>query len=206
MGTAADPISGAIIAGGASVRLGTDKRLVLVGGEPLIARTAAVLRPLVDDLQVVIARPEERALVVDAVGGDVTVSLDGREDTGPAAGLEAALVAARHELVLVVAADHPSLSPAVLGLLVERARATTTQAVALTGPRGGEPFLAVYRRGALRTVRELLDAGTRRMQDVLSALAPELIAEADWRALDPEGATLADVDVPADLEGLARFS
>jgi len=195
-------VSGAIVAGGASVRLGTDKRLVEVAGAPLLARTAAVLRTLVDDLQVVVARPEDRALASTTVGDDVTVSLDAREDVGPAAGLEAALAGAQHDLVLVVATDHPALAVDVLALLVARARASTAQAVALEGPRGGEPFLAVYRRDALAAVRGMLDAGTRRMQDMLTGLGAELVPEAEWRAVDPDGATLADVDTPADLDRL----
>jgi molybdopterin-guanine dinucleotide biosynthesis protein A len=75
--------------------------------------------------------------------------------------------------------------------------------VALVGPRGGEPFLAVYRRAALPVVRAALDAGTRRMQVVLAALDPVLIEEEEWRALDPSGSTLTDVDMPEDLERLS---
>jgi len=195
-------VSGAIVAGGASVRLGTDKRLVEVAGVPLLARTAAVLRTLVDDVQVVIARPEDRALVSATLGDDVVVSLDAREGVGPAAGLEAALAGARHDLVLVVATDHPALATDVLALLVARARTSSARAVALEGAHGGEPFLAVYRRDALAALRGMLDAGTRRMQDVLAGLAVELVPEAEWRTLDPDGATTADVDTPEDLDRL----
>jgi molybdenum cofactor guanylyltransferase len=198
----AGPISGAIVAGGASARLGTDKRLVTVDGSPLLARTAALLRTLVNDLQVVIARAEDRTLVTTTVGGDVTLTLDAREGVGPAAGLEAALTSAGHDHVLVVATDHPALSAEVLALLVARARASSARAVALEGARGGEPFLAVYRRDALGAVSGMLDAGTRRMQDVLAGLAPEIITAAEWRALDPAGATTADVDTPEDLARL----
>ena len=199
---AAGPISGAIVAGGASARLGTDKRLVAVDGSPLLARTAALLRTLVDDLQVVVARDEDRTLVTTTVGEDVTVSIDTREGAGPVAGLEAALAGAQHDLVLVVATDHPALSAEVLALLVARARTSSARAVALEGSRGAEPFLAVYRREALGAVSGMLDAGTRRMQDVLAGLAPELVTEVEWRALDPEGGTVADVDTPEDLARL----
>ena len=196
-------LSGAVIAGGSSVRLGTDKRLVTVDGAPLLARTVATLRGLVDDVQVVVARAEDRDLVHATVGDDVTVGFDARPDVGPAAGLETALAGARHALVLVVATDHPALSVDVLRLLVTRAAASDAHAVALAGPRGGEPFLAVYRRDALVTVRAALDAGTRRMQEVLAALEPDLVGPDEWRTLDPEGRTLADVDVPEDLEPLS---
>lgn len=200
---AGGPLSGAIVAGGRSARLGTDKRLVVAGGDgtPLLARTADVLRGLVDDLQVVVAREEDRELAARLVAG-ATVTLDARPDAGPAAGLEAALTHARHDLVVVLATDHPRLSTDVLGLLVASARSSDAGAVALEGPRGVEPFLAVYRRDVLPQVSALLDAGERRMQAVVAALGVELVSADRWRALDPDGATLADVDVPEDLDRL----
>jgi molybdopterin-guanine dinucleotide biosynthesis protein A len=195
-------VSGAIVAGGGALRLGTDKRLVLVDGTPLLARTADVLRPLVDDLQVVIAERSDAALVTSIVGPEVLVGLVARVDVGPVAALETALEAAHHDHVLIVATDHPRLSRDVLTLLIDRARSSPAAAVALTGPHGPEPFLAIYRRDALPALRASIDAGTRRMQEVLGALSPELVAETEWRRLDPAGATLSDVDVPEDLEQL----
>ncbi len=197
-------VGGAVIAGGTSRRLGTDKRLVTVDGTALLARTVAVLRPFVTGVQVVVADPADGPLVTGVLhedAGPLTVTVDARPGVGPAAGLEAALAAAAEPLVLVLATDHPTLVPAVLDLLVARARGSTAAAVALAGPRGAEPFLAVYRRAALPTVRAELDAGTRRMQAVLAALDPELVTEAEWRPLDPDGRTLADVDGPDDLAG-----
>jgi len=202
-GAATPRVSGAIIAGGISSRLGTDKRLVLVEGAPLLARTADVLRPLVDDLQVVIAQRSDAALVTSTVGPDVQVRFDAREDVGPVVGFETALDAAHHDLVLVVATDHPRLSHDVLTLLIDRAHSSSAAAVALVGPHGPEPFLSVYRRDALSALRASIDAGVRRMQEALVALSPELVTEHEWRRLDPAGATLSDVDVPEDLDQLS---
>lgn len=200
--------SGAVIAGGRSGRLGTDKRFVELDGTPLLARTVAVLRALVDDLQVVVADPADRIAIMESltealgteVAGAVRITVDARPDVGPAAGLETALAEARSDAVLVVATDHPALAPGVLALLLERARSSDARAVTIRGPRGPEPFLAAYRRDALPTLRAALDAGERRMQAVLAALAPEVVDDAVWRPLDPGGRTLADVDTPADLD------
>lgn len=201
-------VSAAVIAGGRSGRLGTDKRFVAVDGVPLLARTVAVMGLLADDVQVVVADASDRTAIVasltDALGADVAAGLrfavDARPGVGPAAGLEAALADAHGDVVLVVATDHPALVPAVLELLRDRALTSGAAAVTLAGPRGPEPFLAAYRRDALPTVTAALDAGTRRMQDVLSALDPMIVDEAEWRALDPSGRTLADVDTPEDLD------
>jgi molybdopterin-guanine dinucleotide biosynthesis protein A len=199
-------VSGAIVAGGRSRRLGTDKRLVQVGGRPLLARTVTAIRSMVADLHVVIATDDDRDMVTGVLGADaaaVTVHVDGRPDCGPAAGLEVALEVAERDLVLVVATDHPSLRHEVLDLLVSRAHATGALAVALGGTYGGEPLLAVYRSAALATVRQQLDAGVRRLQDVLAALDPMIIDAAEWRRHDPDGVTLHDVDEPDDLDRFA---
>jgi molybdenum cofactor guanylyltransferase len=197
-------VSGAVLAGGTSERFGTDKRLVAVEGRTLLARTVDTLRALVDDVRVIVADAGDVPVVTTALGTDhgVGVDVDARPGCGPAAGLETALAGARHDLVLVVATDHPSLAPDVLRLLIARARATGAQAVALTGGRGSEPLLAVYRRDTLATVRAELDTGTRRLQDVLAALGPELVPVHEWRVLDPSGRTVLDVDRPEDLERL----
>ncbi len=202
------PVSGAVLAGGRSRRLGRDKRLVAVDGEALLARTVRVLAGVADDVTVVVADAADRALVTatvaeDVVAGDrVGVAVDARPGTGPVAGLEAALDAAAHPWVLVVATDHPALSAAVLRLLATTAHgAAEHAAVALVGPRGPAPLLAAYRRDALATVTRLLDAGTRRMVDVLAALDPLAIPREALAAVDPDGAALRDVDLPEDLSG-----
>lgn len=198
------PLSGAVLAGGRSRRFGGDKRFVPVDGVPLLVRTLQVVDALTDEVQVVAADVEDVALVRTHIGDAVPVRCDVRAGVGPAAGLEVALDTARHPLVLVVAADHPALSVAVLQLLVARARASEQLAVALCGEQGGEPFVAVYRRDALPTVRAALDAGVRRMQDVLDALDAELVARDEWLRVDPSGDTVRDVDVPADLGAFGR--
>jgi len=203
MGAPDRRLSGAVIAGGRARRFGSDKRLAEVDGQALLLRTLTVLEPLVDDLHVVVADPADRSLIMTAIAErsaiGVTVTADDRTGEGPAAGLETALRVARHDLVLVVATDHPWLSVRVLGLLIDHAATMPGSAVALEGTYGGEPLLAVYRRDARELVGELLDRGVRRLQELLTALEPEVIPMATWRALDPDAVTIRDVDTPEDL-------
>jgi len=203
MGGSDRRLSGAVIAGGRSRRFGADKRLIEVGGRTLLQRTLEVLGPLADDLHVIVADQADRSLVTAAIADrgsvGVTVTADDRPGLGPGGGLETALRVARHDLVLVVAADHPSLCPEVLLLLVERARTMPGAAAAIEGTYGGEPLLAVYRRDALGRVSEQLDLGVRRMQSLLAALGPDVIPMATWRMLDPAADTLRDVDAPEDM-------
>lgn len=199
--SATPPVSAAVLAGGRSRRMGRDKRLLEIDGEALLARTVRVLAGVADDVTVVVADASDRDLVVATTGVPrARIALDTRPGTGPAAGLEAALTAAAHPWVLVVATDHPALSTAALRLLADIARgADDRTAVALAGPRGPEPLLACYRRDAVATVTGLLDSGTRRLVDVLAALDPLIVGRDRLAAVDPDGAVLHDVDVPGDL-------
>lgn len=200
-------IGGAVLAGGRSRRMGSDKRAVRVEGQPLLARAVDVLALLSDDLQVVVSESADtdrvHGLLAERRSSDeVRLGVDLRSDGGPVAGLEAALAGTDRELLVVVATDHPNLSPAVLAELVRRLEASPDRDVAaLVTDRGPQPLVAAYRRRALARVRALLDAGERRATAVLAALDP--IHLDDWRELDPSGHTAQDVDTPADLAAVA---
>jgi len=206
-GTSTPGVVAAVLAGGRSRRLGVDKRLVEVGGRTLLARTVATVAPLVAQVLIIVATGADRVTVDAALdhdagadgAPDVRVLVDARSGIGPGAGLETALQATDRD-VLVLAADHPWLSVDVVELLLaEAAEHPERLAVALEGPFGAEPMLAVYRPDALRIVARLLDQDVRRMRTLLAALDPAVLELARWQELDPGARSLVDVDTPEDL-------
>jgi molybdopterin-guanine dinucleotide biosynthesis protein A len=64
--------------------------------------------------------------------------------------------------------------------------------------------MALRRRRAQAAAGTLLDAGERRLRALSHVLDAEVIPEATWRLDDPTGATLRDIDTPADLADRAR--
>lgn len=194
-------VTGALLAGGASRRMGQDKRSIKVDGVAMARRAASALAAVADELLVVTAataRPAEPGLFR---GLPVRLVLDERADGGPLAGMEAALRASRHDLVLVAAADMPWLATPVLRMLVRRLADApqATGAVAIATDRGPEPLLACYRRGVLPHVTRLLDAGERRMGALLEAIETDAVGPGEWRAADPSGRSPRNVNEPADL-------
>jgi molybdopterin-guanine dinucleotide biosynthesis protein A len=194
-------VTGAVLAGGASRRMGRDKRLLHVDGVPMARRAADALYGVCDELLIVVSArmPLDPNLFA---GLRWRSTRDRRADAGPLAGLEAGLVEARHDLVLVVGADAPWLSPSLLRHLARRLAASdqTTDAVAVGGERGPEPLLACYRRRVLATVTDLLDRGERRAGALLDTCTVEIVPPEEWRRFDPAGASLRNVNRPADLE------
>ena len=106
-------ISAIILAGGESRRMGSNKALLSLDGQPLIARTAACLRPLADELIVVTNTPEAyQFLVADFAARLIPDALPARSAL---VGLYSGLRMARGDLALAVACDMPFLNPALLG-------------------------------------------------------------------------------------------
>jgi molybdopterin-guanine dinucleotide biosynthesis protein A len=182
----------AVLAGGASRRMGRDKATLAVGGVELaslaLAAAARVAHP------VVLVAPEghpARRVAAPAVADP---------GLGPLAALAAALDALEAEHVLVLAGDHPGLRVELLARLV--ALAGEAEAVACRrGPRL-EPLVAVYERApALAAARARLagPAGGRSLTGLLADLGTLVVEEPEWRRLDPDGRSFVDLDDPADL-------
>lgn len=191
--------TGALLAGGTSRRMGRDKRTLDIDGSPLLARAAAALAQACHDVLVVTASEADRRANRHLVA-DHPWLVDRRPGEGPLAGLETALAAARTELVVVLAGDHPSAAPAVLRLLAtDLAAAPSAQAAVLVTARGAQPLVAAYRTSVLPTVSGLLVAGERRARRLLDHLDVLRIGPERWAPLDPDGDTSRDLDRPEDL-------
>jgi molybdenum cofactor guanylyltransferase len=190
-------VAAAVLAGGASRRMGRDKATLAVGGAALAAAVLEAAAQVADP--VVLVAPE----------GHPARRLAGRVVTdpgeGPLAALAAALAALEAGHVLALAGDHPGLRVELLAHLV--GLAPRGGAVACRrGPRL-EPLVAVYRRvPALAAARARLaaPAGDRSLLGLLAALDTVVVEEPAWRALDPGGDSFVDLDDPDDLAAWGR--
>lgn len=189
--------SGAILAGGRSRRMGRDKASVVVGGVTLLERTVATLQAVCDEVMVVVARGGAPA----ELPPDVRIIVDRLPDAGPLGGLEAALAAATHELVVVAAVDMPDLAGAVLAAQLAMAEShPDLEAITLPcqGSPDGEPLHAVYRRATLPRITALLASGERRMGAMLAGLSVGQLPAATLGRLDPRGVSARNLNTPEE--------
>jgi molybdopterin-guanine dinucleotide biosynthesis protein A len=189
-------LTGAVLTGGRSRRMGRDKALVAVDGTPMVQRAAAAL-------------VAAGASPVVCIGGDagalaalgLVVVPDRWPGLGPLGGLATALASALVTRpgpgrVLVAACDQPWLDPAVLRRLVDAADASPVAAVVVFDGGGRrQPLPGVYSTTLVPALIDLVDAGARRLGEALD-LDPHLVA------VDlADGTSLRDVDRPDDLPG-----
>ena len=122
---------------------------------------------------------------------------------GATAGATAWWEAGWDGVVLVVGGDMPSLVPAVLRLLATTLAADSSLAVMTLAASGPAPLpMAVRPNAARAAIDAILRSGGRRSLLALADAVPSAtLPEEAWRAIDPGGATLRDVDAPDDLAG-----
>ena len=188
-------VSAIVLAGGRSSRFGRDKLAEPVGGRTLLQHAIDAVRPVATEI-VVVAAPD-RAPVVD---GDIRLVHDPSPFEGPLLGLAAGLEEAREATVFLTAGDIPELVPAVARLLLAALDDPRVEIAVLADDGRPSPFPMAMRRDVSRaTVTRLIASGERRLFALIDALACTVIEGPIWRAVDPEGRSMRDIDTPEDL-------
>ena len=197
-GPASVDVTGIVLAGGRSERFGSDKLAVELDGRPLLHLAIAAVAEMAGRLVVVVAPGADQALPEGLVAR-IDVVHDREAFGGPLVGLAAALAAVDTPTVLVAGGDMPRMVPAVLARLAG-AVGGSRRAVTLEVPGRVQPLpMALDVIAARAAGAAVLERGGRSLRDLLRELGAASIPAPVWRALDPAGATIVDIDRPADL-------
>ena len=194
------PVSGIVLAGGRSSRFGSDKLRAEIAGRSLLELAIDAVATVATEVVVVLAPDDDRALPPCSV--PIRRTADAEAYGGPLVGLLAGLELDREPFVVAVVGDMPSAQPAILTALVRALSSSPDHVGAAVLASQGRlvPLPAVLRTGsATDVVRRLVADGERRLRSTFERIPTRILDEAEWRPLDPEGATLRDVDRPADL-------
>ena len=194
-------VSGIVLAGGRSSRMGSDKASLLLDGVSMLQRSIDRLGSVVDEL-VLVGAPG-RPLPSVATGLPTELVEDPVEGEGPLVGIAAGLEACRGSAAVVVAVDMPLVEAELLRRLVERLDEAHRWAVPFAEGRP-QPLCSAFSVEALGVIRAHLDAGDRAPM----ALAAELVAYRmpveEWRAVDAEGRSFLNVNTPEEFTQLVR--
>jgi len=186
-------VTGVLLAGGKSRRMGEDKRYLIVGDQTLLERGLAVLRSIFQEVLVVIGQ-DSSPLDLDA-----RVVRDLVEDCGSLGGVYTGLMQATTPHIFVVACDMPFLDQTVITQFTSR-RGTADIVMARLAARL-HPMHALYGKGCLTVMRQMILARQLKVQELVAhrSLRVQYITEADLLTIDPSWRSFNNVNTPADL-------
>ena len=187
-------LTGAILAGGKSLRYGRNKALEPFRGKSLIERAVESLRGLGDPI-LVIANDLVPYLHVRA-----TLVQDVARNQGPLGGAFTALLFSPHDWVFIKATDMPFLVEELAKMMC--ALREGCDAVAPVLNDRAEPLLALYSRRCLAPIATALEKGERKVTSFYRKVRVRELPEKEWRKVDPEGLSFKNVNTPENLEEL----
>jgi molybdenum cofactor guanylyltransferase len=171
-------MQGLILAGGQSSRMGTDKALLDIAGQPLLQHIITRMKSLkLSPITVAVADAAREMRYRQALGDfgeleSIRYAHDRFVGCGPIAGLHAGLSSMQEEgYVFVLACDMPSVSESLYTRLA--AESAVSEAEVIRTP--GQPFHALYHTKAAPKLLQQLEQGELRMMRMLDRLHTELV-------------------------------
>jgi molybdopterin-guanine dinucleotide biosynthesis protein A len=195
-------ISGIVLAGGKSLRLGHDKIIEKVGDTSLIEKVVSRLEPLSEEIIIVTA--EERAFPQLTGHLKVKAASDIFPGRGSLGGIYTGLVRSSSFYNLVVAADMPFLNEPLLRYMIE-----ASDGFDFVLPRVGkwfEPLHAVYSRNCVPAIKTILDQGKRVIVELFNYVRVRYIEEEEIDRFDPGHLSFFNVNTREDLERAKKIA
>lgn len=187
-------VTGILLAGGKSRRMGEDKRFLHVGARSLLGRSLSVLCELFEQVRVVIAQDSPM------VEAEVPIIRDLVPDCGSLGGLYTGLQQATTEYVFLAACDMPFLNPDLIRYMIS----LKEEADIVIGQQGTrvQPTHAVYSRRCLPVIEEMMHAHTMKIQRMMEhgSLRVRVVRGDELNRVDPLGRSFLNVNTPSDLQ------
>lgn len=188
-------ITGVILVGGKSRRMGRDKAFLDVAGKPLVERVLAVFTEIFARVVLVGDRAERFA----DYGFPVLPDIYPGSSLG---GLYTGLWHAETEYVFVSACDLPFPSAEVLRYLCSLKNGY--DAVVPTSANGYEPLFALYSKGCLGPIRELLESGDCCAYAYYPRIRVRYVPLEELAHIDEDGKAFVNVNTPEEFARVAR--
>lgn len=188
-------MTGAVLAGGESRRMGFNKALIEIDGETIVERTIRVLSTVagVDEVFLVVNDPAPYR------GFGVEVHTDIHKGAGSLGGVFTALKRAGSERVFVAACDMPFLDPAAVEVIIRQEDGFD----AVVPSAGGRthPLHSLYSTGAAPAMGEMITKGRLRIGEFLRGARVRYLDENFFKASGVDIARSAtNVNTPEELE------
>ncbi len=216
------PVTGVILAGGKSRRMGGNKALMRLGDDSLIGHVIHCLHDVTDELLLITNSPSEYAHLGVSMHGDIFPG------TGTLGGVYTGLTHASHDAVLCIACDSPFLEPKLLTYLVSvlgeydavmpetySSRQTPfcrNKDIGVTNPSyGADPQItlqtlcAAYSKRCLPIIGLMLRESELRVHALQERAHIKRVSPEVWREFDPEGTSFFNINTPEDFESADAY-
>lgn len=197
------PVTGVILAGGRSRRMGQNKALMRLGDEPLIAHVIRQMELVTDELLLITNEPDLYTILKLPMYADIV------PDMGTLGGLHTGLTYAAHRTVICVGCDMPLLQPDLLSHLTTLLGDYDAVVPCVRAADRSTPVFqtlsAVYSKQCLPIIGGMLAVGELRVHALYDRIDARIVQPHEWQAFDPQGLSFFNINTPEDFEEANRY-
>ncbi|MDT8318741.1 MAG: molybdenum cofactor guanylyltransferase [bacterium] len=194
-------VTGVLLAGGESRRMGRDKAGIELDGVTTAKRTIDAFRPLFADIFAVSKKTGRFADL------DCREVADVFDEMGAMVGVLTALGEANTEYIFVAACDMPFIDRHVVELIVARGAGFKAALPLISGK--GDPLHALYSRDCYEAMLDFMKKEGKSLNRFIESLPSDevrYVSEDEIRAVDPGALSLFNMNTPEDLEKAKKLS
>jgi len=189
-------ISGVVLAGGASRRMGRDKAFLELGGRPMIEIVLDRIRGVVAETVVVTNTPQQYTHLAARLVGDI------HSGVGVLGGIHGGLTAAKHDHALIVGCDMPFLNSQLLEYLISLSPRYDVVVPCIDDLL--EPLHAIYSRSCLPLIETQIRAGRWQAFSFYPQAHVRYVRLDEITHFDPELLSLQNANTPEDWQKAKR--
>lgn len=189
-------ITGVILAGGASRRMGSNKALLEVDGNSIISRTYRTLAGMFHEVLIVTNSPHDYDFLPCRKVPDIYANV------GSIAGLHSALAHSDTAHTFVTACDMPFLDQSIIGYLCRLQQKEGFEATIPYSEGGQEPLHGVYSAGCKDIFESAIQNGERKVVDIIKKIKIRNVTYDEVQSIGGQSVSFLNVNTPEEYEGI----
>ncbi|NOY51138.1 MAG: molybdenum cofactor guanylyltransferase [Chlorobi bacterium] len=184
-------ITGIILSGGKSTRMGSDKGQKNFMGKPLVEYAIEALRPNCGNLVLSANRP------LDYQKYNIQIIEDEIIGVGPMGGVLSCLKHAKNEINIFLSCDTPYIDSSFIGFLIKNIDKNFDALVPVHPNNKAEPLCAYYNSSLINVLCAFIDKGDYKLMNFLGSIKMKKLDLSDWEYYNP--GTFSNLNSPGDL-------
>lgn len=182
-------VTGIILAGGKSSRMGKDKALLEISGQSLLKRAIEFCQLFCDEILLSSNIPEHQISGYQLVFDEI-------EECGPLGGIYSCLKKSKNDWNFIISVDSPFVEPDFVSFLLSQKNGYDS--VVPFYKRGKEPLIALYHKKILPIIQSQLLSGNYKMHYILQNIHTNYVDSQNWVEKFPR--LFYNINYPEDLK------
>jgi len=189
-------ITGIILSGGRSNRMGENKAFIPIEGVPIIQRIHDLFKELFEEVIIVTNQKDLFSNFDSKIYSDLI------PNKGALGGLYTGLFFSSFQYSFCVACDMPFIKKPLVKYLIEN---TEGQDVVVPRTRDGlQPLHAIYSKGCVDSLKTMIENGKEKIIDLYRLVRVKIVEERDFLHLDPRRESFINVNTPEELRSVKK--